>query len=100
MPGGTQRSTTLRDKHRGIIRRGHPPCALCGQAIDYSLRVRNPDGTINVDAFVVDHIVPLKRGGTDTLDNKQAAHWRCNRAKSDSIDGGAVIKRSGSLVGL
>ncbi|WP_283775770.1 HNH endonuclease [Rhizomonospora bruguierae] len=48
-------------------------------------------------SFVVDHIVPLNRGGTDTLDNTQPAHWRCNRQKSDSADGGPILRRSGSL---
>lgn len=96
----TARSSTIRDNHRASIRRARPPCAICGNPIDYGLRVRNPDGTVNQDAFVVDHVVSLKRGGTDTLDNKQPAHWRCNRAKSDRADGGSILKRSGSLVGL
>ena len=91
MPGGTRRSTTLRDRHRGIVRRGHPPCALCGQPIDYTLRYPDPG------AYVVDHIVPLARGGADVLSNKQAAHNRCNRAKSDRLDGGSILKRSGAL---
>jgi len=71
------RNTTTRDQHRAAIRRTRPPCALCGEDIDYTLRYPH------LDSFVVDHIQPLNHGGTDTLDNKQAAHNRCNRAKSD-----------------
>lgn len=88
MPG---RSTTVRDRHRKIIAKGCPPCALCGEPIDYALPYMDPG------EFVVDHIVPRNRGGADTLDNKQPAHRRCNRAKSDSADGGPVLRRSGSL---
>lgn len=72
-----QRKTMTRDRHRAQIRRTHPPCGICGGPIDYSLRY--PD----LMSFVVDHITPLNRGGSDTLDNKQAAHSKCNRAKSD-----------------
>jgi hypothetical protein len=31
----------------------------------------------------IDHIVPISLGGTDTLDNVQAAHWRCNASKGN-----------------
>lgn len=74
------RNTATRDQHRRVIRRGEPPCALCGQPIDYSLHHLDPM------AFTVDHIVPLAKGGTDTLDNKQPAHRRCNRTKGDQLD--------------
>lgn len=71
------RNTTTRDKHRRIIAKDEPPCALCGNPIDYTLQHPHPD------SYVVDHITPINRGGPDTLDNKQAAHRRCNRTKSD-----------------
>lgn len=69
------RNTTVRDQDRAVIRRGKPPCALCGEPIDYSLHHLDPM------AFTVDHIIPLARGGLDVLANKQAAHRVCNRAK-------------------
>lgn len=71
------RSTTVRDRYRAQVRRTRPPCHLCNEPIDYSLRYPDPW------SFVVDHIVPLNRGGTDSLDNCAAAHNRCNRDKSD-----------------
>lgn len=74
-----QRSTTTRDRHRKIIRRDRPPCGICGNDIDYSLHYTDPM------SFVVDHVVPLNRGGDDTLENKQAAHRACNRTKSDRL---------------
>ena len=75
------RNTTTRDRHRAIIAKGQPPCGICGLAIDYTLPHLNPG------AYVVDHIIPVAKGGPDTLENKQAAHRACNRAKSDSLPG-------------
>lgn len=71
-----QRSTTTRDRDRASIRRGRPDCGICGGEIDYSVRSPHPD------SFEVDHIVPLTRGGADTLENKQASHRRCNQKKA------------------
>ena len=64
------RDTTIRDRDRAVIRRTKPPCGICGGDIDYTLRTPHPD------SFEVDHIVPLSKGGTDELANKQAAHRR------------------------
>ncbi|MFJ9313787.1 HNH endonuclease [Pimelobacter simplex] len=75
----TGRNTTIRDRDRNTIRRTKPPCGICGGEIDYTLHYLDPM------AYVVDHIIPLNKGGADTLDNKQAAHRSCNRAKSDSL---------------
>lgn len=71
------RNTTTRDRDRAYIRRTRPPCGICQGEIDYSLHYTDPM------SFVVDHIEPLARGGSDTRDNKQAAHRHCNRQKSD-----------------
>lgn len=90
--GQALRSTAIRDRHRRAIARTRPPCALCGQPIDYDLPHLDPM------AYVVDHVVPIAQGGTDELANKQPAHRACNRAKADRLDGGSVLRRSGSLV--
>ena len=74
------RNTALRDRHRASIRRGEPPCSLCGQAIDYSLPHLDPG------AYVVDHVIPLAKGGPDTIANKAPAHRACNRTKSDRVN--------------
>ncbi|MEU5668963.1 HNH endonuclease [Micromonospora sp. NPDC047753] len=90
MPRPT-RNTATRDRHRTTIAKGRPPCALCGEEIDYTLPYLDPG------EYVVDHIVPRNKGGADTLANKQPAHRRCNRIKSDKTDGGPIMRRSGSL---
>jgi 5-methylcytosine-specific restriction endonuclease McrA len=81
------RNTTTRDRHRTVIARTKPDCALCFQPIDYTLRYPDPL------CFVVDHIVPLGPSPTpervaelDVLTNKQAAHNTCNRAKWDKVE--------------
>lgn len=35
----------------------------------------------------IDHITPLSKGGTDTLDNIRTLCRKCNMAKSDMLDG-------------
>lgn len=73
------RSTTLRDRHRRTIARDDPPCHICGNEINYQA------GHLDPLSFTIDHIIPLNRGGTDTIDNVAAAHRRCNRDKSDRV---------------
>ena len=75
----TGRNTAVRDRDRRAIARTKPPCGICEQEIDYSLPHLDPM------SFVVDHVVPLNKGGADTIDNKQAAHRSCNRTKSDRL---------------
>lgn len=77
----TGRNTALRDKHRAQIRRGKPDCHICGEEIDYTLPYLHPY------EFVVDHVIPIDRGGRDTLDNKAAAHRSCNRTKGNKLPG-------------
>lgn len=82
MPGSrTHRNTTTRDRHRAVLRRGKPPCGICYQDIDYTLPHLDPG------EYVVDHIVPLAKNGSDDLDNKQPAHRRCNELKADKTAG-------------
>lgn len=75
----TQRNTATRDRDRRAIARTRPPCGICGEPIDYQLPHTEPM------SYVVDHIIPLNKGGTDDLGNKQAAHRACNRDKSDKV---------------
>ena len=78
------RNTTTRDQHRAAIRRGRPQCGICEGDIDYSLPYLDPM------SFVVDHILPIARGGADELENKQAAHRSCNQTKAAKVPEFAV----------
>lgn len=87
----TQRGPShIRDRHRATIARGEPPCWLCGGAIDYTLPHLDPM------SYVVDHEVPLKLGGADSLANKRPAHRQCNAIKG-AKQHAPIIKRSGAL---
>ena len=84
------RSTTRRDKDRATIKRGRPDCHICGKPIDYTLPYLDPG------EFVVDHVVPLARGGADHISNKKAAHRSCN-SKKRAREYAPIIRRSRSL---
>lgn len=85
-----KRNTATRDRDRARIARDKPACHICGVAIDYSLPHLDPM------SFVVDHVKPLAKGGTDTLDNKKAAHRGCNSTKRARLVA-PIVRRSGTL---
>ena len=84
------RSSAQRDRLRRAIARSKPACHICGEAIDYTLPHLDPR------SFVIDHVVPLVRGGSDTIDNVKAAHRDCNSAKRSRLVA-PIVRRSGSL---
>lgn len=62
---------------RALILADHPPCGICLEPIDYSLKF--PDRR----SPAVDHIVSWRLGGAwFDLDNLQAAHFACNSGKN------------------
>lgn len=79
-------------------------CAICGRAVD-------PDDTwigkngrrcYGRNYPTVDHIIPLKHGGTDTLDNVQLACKHCNSSKGAKLYGLSEVNNgstSGESVG-
>ena len=85
-----KRNSATRDRHRARIRRDEPGCHICGKAIDYTLPHLDPW------SFVVDHVTPLAKGGSDALTNKKAAHRECNSKKRARIVA-PIIRRSGTL---
>ncbi|MFB2876057.1 HNH endonuclease [Floridanema aerugineum] len=48
--------------------------------------------------FTVDHVIPLSKGGLNSIDNLALACFHCNRQKSDKI--AAIDKQSGAEVSL
>lgn len=59
-------------------------CAICHQPIDYTAAQYEPQ------AFEVDHIIPISRGGIKSVENARATHRHCNRQRSNTIDADAI----------
>lgn len=60
-------------------------CHLCGEAINFDAprQCGKPGWETGLH---IDHVVPLSKGGTDTLDNVRPAHGQCNIIKWASVD--------------
>lgn len=52
-------------------------CYLCKKDIDASLPRTSRYG------LTIDHVVPLSKGGLDTMENLRPTHWICNILKSN-----------------
>lgn len=57
-----------------------PNCAICDEPIDDSLPRTSKLG------LTVDHVIPLSKGGLDTIENMRPAHWVCNVRKGNKLD--------------
>lgn len=68
------------ERNRKRVMRTQSSCGICHRPVDLSLKVPNPM------AGVVDHIVPINKGGHPSdISNLQLAHHTCNRQKSDKL---------------
>lgn len=57
---------------RQVYNRQNGKCSMCGDKISY----------LN---FTVDHIIPISKGGSNTLDNMEAMCEVCNQMKRDHM---------------
>lgn len=72
---------TAYDKNKKRILSTQDVCGICGQPVDKS--IKDPK---DPNAPVIDHIVPIARGGHPSdINNLQLAHRWCNRQKSDKL---------------
>ena len=65
-----------------VLERDNYTCQICG-------KICNPDdttwGTFGPDFPTIDHVIPLAKGGTHTIENTQCACAMCNSYKRDLI---------------
>lgn len=62
-----------------ILERDNWICGICNESINRSLKWPDPGYA------TVDHIIPLAKGGMHSMQNVQAAHYRCNCSKKDDM---------------
>jgi 5-methylcytosine-specific restriction endonuclease McrA len=55
-------------------------CHICSGLVDMSV------SRVSRFGATVDHVVPISKGGLDSLENVRLAHWICNIRKSDSLE--------------
>lgn len=72
-----RRARLRKVRHETIVRktvyeRDRWICGICGEAINP--HAKYPDRM----SASLDHVIPIIKGGTHTMDNVQAAHWICN----------------------
>lgn len=83
MGKGMQRYGAYRsqyEQHKKKIIQSSDICGICGKPVDKKLKYPHPMSA------TVDHIIPLSKGGDPTsFDNLQLAHFKCNRAKSNTL---------------
>lgn len=74
------RQYTPIDPH-SIFNRDEWVCKICFAPVDQDTVFPDPLSA------TLDHIVPLSRGGDHIASNLRTAHWGCNIAKRDKLDG-------------
>jgi hypothetical protein len=63
-----------------VFKRDGWVCQLCNEPCDQDATVPEPK------AATLDHIIPLAKGGTHTMNNMQCACFECNSRKGDNVD--------------
>jgi HNH endonuclease len=67
-----------------VFERDDWTCHICGQEIPEYLRTVRTLSGYEPLAPVVDHKIPLSKGGPHTVENCCAAHWACNARKHNA----------------
>lgn len=75
---GIRESSRAKWTRKQLLRKYQGRCHLCGEQVELSDAASPRYATI-------DHIVPLSKGGRDTLDNLALACAACNQAKGDTV---------------
>jgi 5-methylcytosine-specific restriction endonuclease McrA len=71
-------------KRMDVVEKYGSLCHLCGKEIDIQMsRKIGQDGWQN--SLHIDHVIPLSKGGDDTLNNVRPAHAWCNMKKGATL---------------
>jgi hypothetical protein len=62
-----------------IAKRDSYICHLCNQIVDMNIKRTDKMGA------TIDHVLPISKGGLDTMENVALAHWICNIRKGNKI---------------
>lgn len=62
-----------------IAKRDHYICHLCNQIVDMDIKRTDKMGA------TIDHVLPISKGGLDTMENVALAHWICNIRKGNKV---------------
>ena len=83
----TRRYMRLRATFKQQSADNNTPCHICGQPIDYTIPWKDQDGTVNDDAFELDHIYPVSTHPEHAEDPAgfRASHRACNRKRSNKL---------------
>ena len=74
-------------KIKAVYERDNGICYICGRKCDF-----NDWGVSKIGRWTagstyptIDHVVPISKGGNDTLDNVRLACWKCNMSKGAKV---------------
>ena len=62
-----------------VVQRDLGICWICNNSVDLSIKRTARWGA------TLDHVIPISKGGEDSLDNIRLAHWICNNQKSNKM---------------
>lgn len=70
-----------------LFKRDRGVCWICGGVCDWKSQAISMTGHSYPGKTypVIDHVIPISRGGLHSWDNVRLAHWQCNADKSDSL---------------